>query len=75
MVIPFEPGGDTGYHRGLKMMGRDAMGDIFDYISFFLASVFLAVLKLTGFIDWDWWVTTLPADFGLSIWMVTMLAR
>ena len=49
------------------------MGDIFDYLSFFLASLFLVVLKITGFIDWDWWVTAIPAGFGLTIHLLTMI--
>ncbi len=50
------------------------MSDIYDYIFFFLASMFLAVLKVTGFVDWEWWVTALPAAFGLTMHLITVIA-
>jgi len=33
-----------------------------------LGVVFL-VLKLTGFIDWSWWLVLLPFWIGAAIWL------
>lgn len=50
------------------------MSDLFDYMFFYLASLFLAVLKVAGFITWDWWVTALPGGFGLSMAFISAIA-
>ena len=49
------------------------MSDIFDYMFFFLATLFLAVLKLAGFINWDWWVTAIPACLALGLHFITVI--
>jgi len=49
------------------------MGDIFDYIFLFFASLFLAVLKVTGFIQWDWWVTAVPACVAFALHFITVI--
>lgn len=30
------------------------------------------VLKLTGFIDWSWWLVMAPMIFGVSIWLIVV---
>lgn len=58
-----------------KYFGKNSvMGDVFDYLSFFLCSLFLVVLKIAGFVNWDWWITAIPAGFGLLIHLLTVLA-
>ncbi|MBY0407876.1 MAG: hypothetical protein K2Q01_09300 [Rickettsiales bacterium] len=51
------------------------MSDIMDYVFFYLTSAFLMVLKVAGFINWDWWVTGLPAALGVTIHIVVTIAR
>lgn len=50
------------------------MNDFFDYIFFYIASMFLVVLKFTGFLVCAWWVTALPAAFGLAMCVITAIA-
>lgn len=50
------------------------MGDIFDYIGFFLAALFLAVLKITGYMQWDWWVCALPALFAVVVHTISVIS-
>jgi hypothetical protein len=38
----------------------------------FLGVAFV-VLKLTGYIDWSWWLVTLPFWFGLALFAGFML--
>ena len=50
------------------------MGDIFDYILFFIFSAFLGVLKVTGFISVDWWIVAAPSVFALCVHLITILS-
>lgn len=38
-----------------------------------LLGVVFVTLKLTGFIDWSWWLVTLPFWGGLALALVVML--
>ena len=37
-------------------------------------TVAFVVLKLTGFIDWSWWLVLAPLWAGLAIWAVLIVA-
>ena len=37
-------------------------------------TVAFVVLKLTGFIDWSWWLVLAPLWAGLAIWAVIIVA-
>jgi len=49
------------------------MGDIFDYIFLYLASMLLAVLKIAMLITWPWWVVALPTMIGLTLYIAVMI--
>lgn len=51
------------------------MGDIFDYLSFFILSALLAVVKLTGFYDMNWWIVGAPSIFALSVHTLTLISK
>ena len=44
-------------------------------VSFFgLLTLLFVGLKLTGFIDWSWWLVLLPAYGGLALFFVLILS-
>ena len=47
------------------------MSDIHEYATFFLASLLLAVMKFAGFINWDWWMTGIPAGLAIVLHLFT----
>jgi hypothetical protein len=50
------------------------MPDLFDYYFFYLTSLFFAVLKITAFITWPWWVVALPAIIGLCLFFIVLIS-
>lgn len=49
------------------------MADIFDYLFFYLVTIMLAMFKLTGFIDWSWWIIFAPTILALCLFVLMLI--
>jgi hypothetical protein len=50
------------------------MSDLVDYMIFFIASLFMAVLNFTGFAQLDWWIVASPSIFALLVHMYLIIS-